>query len=364
MRLRGARVATGPAGSARRDVGTGGPDLDLSGHLLLPGLINAHDHLELNLFPRLGSGWFHNAGDWAARVYRPDASPVREHRAIPKTVRLMWGGIRNLLSGVTTVVHHNPWDPVFDDRFPVHVVKRFGWAHSLEFSADIGERFADTPVAWPFVMHAAEGRDTKARAEIARLDELGILSGRTVLVHANAAGPRELECLRARGCSMVWCPSSNLANYGSTLGRAALQSGIPIALGTDSAITAGVDLLDEIRLAHRQFGVPMEELYRMVTSRAAAIFRLETRADDLVAVADTGQTPAEALLDFHPELVLVGGQIRLVSARFEDCVKGFHPIGLENRGEWRIDADIPSLTRDVRAKTGPELRLAGKLVTA
>src|ERR1019366_4544725 len=83
-------------------------EYDLSGHLLLPGLINAHDHLEFNLFPRLGGGFWPNAQAWAAAVYSPDCSPVKEHRTVPRAVRLAWGGIRNLLCGVTTVAHHNP----------------------------------------------------------------------------------------------------------------------------------------------------------------------------------------------------------------------------------------------------------------
>ena len=32
--------------------------IDLKGFLLLPGLINAHDHLEFGLFPRLGKGGY------------------------------------------------------------------------------------------------------------------------------------------------------------------------------------------------------------------------------------------------------------------------------------------------------------------
>src|SRR6185437_13795447 len=108
MRLTGARIATGPRTTVRQDLtirdgrfrfdASADQEFDLRGLLLLPGLTNAHDHLEFNLFPQLGHGCYTNAGDWAADIYRPSQSPVREHLAVPKPVRLYWGGLRNLLS--------------------------------------------------------------------------------------------------------------------------------------------------------------------------------------------------------------------------------------------------------------------------
>src|SRR5262249_9678507 len=106
--------ATGKASA----LSNGRRSLGLSGFLLLPGLINAHDHLEFALFPRLGKGGYQNFVEWAEDIHQPDQSPVREHRAVPKSTRLWWGGIRNLVAGVTTVCHHNPYDAeTFDNAF-------------------------------------------------------------------------------------------------------------------------------------------------------------------------------------------------------------------------------------------------------
>src|SRR5579863_8116034 len=136
FRLTGARVALDATRSDRIDLliesgrilpfdahGRVDAEIDLSGCLLVPGLINAHDHLEFNLFPRLGRGPYANALAWAKDIYRPDETPIREHLLVPKPVRLIWGGIKNLLSGVTTVAHHNPYARrVFNERFPVKVL--------------------------------------------------------------------------------------------------------------------------------------------------------------------------------------------------------------------------------------------------
>src|SRR5258705_13265120 len=137
--LHGARVAQGPDAAVELDLeirngkihalrkpSKSARGMDLAGHLILPGLINAHDHLEFNLYPRLGRGPYPNSGAWARDVYHPDESPIREQLAIPKETRLLWGGLKNLLSGVTTVCHHNPRDqPVFDRHFPAPGVHAF-----------------------------------------------------------------------------------------------------------------------------------------------------------------------------------------------------------------------------------------------
>ena len=66
-----------------------GSDLDLSGLQVLPGLINAHDHLQFSLFPRLGSGPYANATEWANDIHHPDRDPVRRHVHVPKHLRLI-----------------------------------------------------------------------------------------------------------------------------------------------------------------------------------------------------------------------------------------------------------------------------------
>jgi len=365
MILHGAWVARGPRASVRREIVVNGSRaaLDLSGHVLLPGLINAHDHLEFNLFPQLGHGPYPNASEWARDIYHPERSPIREHLRVPKPVRLWWGGLKNLLSGVTTVCHHNPYEPaVFGAEFPVRVVRRFSWAHSLEFSPDLAARFQRSSA--PFLVHCAEGTDARARGEVDALDRLGVLGRRTALVHGVALTPSSLELLRRRRAALVWCPTSNLTTLGRTVRRSVLRSGVPVALATDSALTAPVDLLDELRVARRY--LPAEQLYSMVTQKPARILRLAP-SQDWVALRSPSRVPARALFQGEIALVVVNGRIRLIApdlaAQLPAAVRArFEPLALEGRAEVLVDANVRRLYRAAARHLGTGFRLAGKRV--
>src|SRR5690349_10561886 len=176
------------------------PTVDLTGYLLLPGLINAHDHLEFNLFPKLGEGPYNNFEDWANDVYHPDRAPVRDHLKVPKPTRLWWGAIKNLFSGVTTVCHHNaPIPRALAKLFPINVVDRYAWAHSLAFGGDIQRAFDSTRPNFPFIIHLAEGTDQRSREEIFKLDRLIALQSRTVIVHGVGLDVAGHELLERRG---------------------------------------------------------------------------------------------------------------------------------------------------------------------
>ena len=137
-----------------------------------------------------------------------NAHLLKEHLAVPKLVRLDCGADSRTCSRVSppsrTIILTNRES--FDRGFPVRVIRKFGWAHSLHFSPDLAERFRSTPPTWPFIIHAAEGKDASAFSEVERLDAMGVLDRRTVLVHAIALKPSDIEILQARNCSIVWCP--------------------------------------------------------------------------------------------------------------------------------------------------------------
>ena len=380
--LSGARVALGPQKAAALDLEVRegriasltprkprrhcAASLDLDGCLILPGLINAHDHLEFSIFPRLGHGPYRDSAAWARDIYHPDRSPVRELLQVPLSTRLAWGAVSNLLSGVTTVCHHNRYYAAeFRGDFPVRVPRAYGWAHSLEFSPDLVSRFKRTPVSRPFILHAGEAVDGRGKEEIYRLDAMGVLASRTVLVHGVALGQQEVRLVQERAASLVWCPSSNAFILGQTLKAGVLKNDIRIALGTDSALSRQGCLLDELRLARRTLRVPISRLYRMVTHEAAEVMRLRLGEGDLshgavadiLAVRDRGRSPATTLLGLRPDdiaLVMVGGKVKLCSAGLIDQLPGgvrrsMHGTMAYERMPQRVfvAADLPRLRREV-----------------
>jgi cytosine/adenosine deaminase-related metal-dependent hydrolase len=353
--------------------------IDLSGYLLLPGLVNAHDHLDFSLFPRLASRRYENATEWAEDIHKRFSETISLHRSVPLGVRIWWGAVRNLLCGVTTVCHHNPQLAEFENvNFPVRVVQRYGWAHSIGFGRDLRAAHAVTSEDAPFILHACEGIGVHARAELDQLDRLGVLDHRTVLVHGLALTKDDAEFLRLRGISLILCPSSNRFLFGEVPSGQLLQGFSDTALGSDSPLTACGDLLDEVRFAARHCVLSPRRLYGMVTDAAASILRLRnaegsirisSRAD-LVAVRDTGRLPAEMLSTLSAkdvELVLRDGSIQLVSEEMyerlpEAARDGLEPLCVGGIMRW-LRAPVKQLIEDAERVLGKGgVRLGGKPV--
>jgi cytosine/adenosine deaminase-related metal-dependent hydrolase/SAM-dependent methyltransferase len=399
VNVRGARVAFGPQESAQADltiqdgriallessragsphrITYGNRAIDLSGFLLLPGLVNAHDHLEFALFPRLGKGGYRNFVEWADDIHHPETSPIREHRAVAKNTRLWWGGIRNLLCGVTTVCHHNPYvAELFDEGFAVRVLRDFSWAHSVPIDHDLVLKQKSATPDQPFIVHLAEGIDSQSAAEIFRLAERNALDDRTVIVHGLGLNEPGLCQMRSAGAALVWCPTSNVFLFGRTHDCKTLKGLRRLALGSDSPLTAAGDLLDEVRFAAETVGMLCEELYSLVTTRAADVLRLNSgegtlrvgaRAD-FFAIRDTGERPADRLATLtyrDVELVAIGGQVQLASAKVlprlpRHTTTGLRPLEIEDELRW-VRAPLKRLFNETRSHLPGEIKLGGRTV--
>jgi len=356
-------------------------DLDLSGWLILPGLVNSHDHLHFSLFPRMGDPPYRNYVEWGDDIHSgyPDAGA--KARAVPKRVRLWWGGIRNLLCGATTVCHHDPlWPELLRKDFPVRVVREFGWAHSLALGGDLRQARAATPKGRPFIVHACEGVDKMSRDELRGLDQLGILDDDTVVVHGLALDHQGVALMRDRRASVIVCPSSNKFLF-ETLPDLTLLSGIElIAIGSDSPLTAEGDLLDEVRFATHSCGISPSTAYDMVTTAPAAILRLEDAEGslkqfglaDLIAVRDTGQDPADRMQTLSMtdiEFVMKGGRVQLASEAILKCLpfsakQGLEPLSVDGDIRW-LRAPVRALLQEAEEVLGSgEARLGGRKICA
>ena len=323
--------------------------LECAGATVRPGLINAHDHLHRNHYGRLGRPPYANARRWAQDIQLEAAGKIALGRLWPRRTALLEGAWKNLFAGVTTVVHHDPWESAFDADFPIRVA-RIASADSLGMSG------MPTPARdRPFSLHVAEGIDAAAAEEVRTLDRAGLLGPNLVGVHGVGVDLDGVARWRGSAAALCWCPSSNLFLFGRTAPAALFTGGVDILLGSDSLLTGAGDLLDELCTA-RQLGLLSDDrLDEAVGTMAARRLGLPTpdltpgSAADLVVLS----RPLGVARAVDVQLVMIGGQPRVASSDLAAILAPLFPGGRAvRRGAMRrwvwgsIQGENDDLRRD------------------
>ena len=271
-----------------------------------PGLINAHDHLHRNHYGRLGAPPYANAREWAADIQVRCAEEIAHGRAVNRRTALLTGAWKNLIAGVTHVVHHDAWENAFESSYPIHVV-RIPNADSV-----VRLPKAPFPTDAPFALHVAEGVDETAAAEVRALHARGLLNRHLLAVHAVGVDNAGTTMLRRSDCAVVWCPTSNRFLFGRSATPALLKS-VDVLLGSDSLLTGAGTLLDEIRAAR---GTISDARLLDAVGDVAAL-RLGIAAPSLASgssanIVQFRRNPLEAGAE-DVLLVMVAGELRVLA---------------------------------------------------
>ena len=349
-----------------RSEGRGRQSLTFTDVLAFPGLINSHDHLDFSLMPLTGGGPYADYRDWAAALRDTSSLVIRVATRVPAPLRYLWGACRNLLAGVTTVVHHGQDSPArglapLDILLPrcLHsVAYEPRWMLKLLLAR-----------GGPVAIHLGEGTDERARREVRQFLRWNLARRDTVAVHGICMEPAQAR--RFKG--LVWCPDSNLRLYARTADVSALRDSVPILFGTDSPLTASGDIWEQLRHAREACGVDSRLLYEALTTSAADAWGLRDRgrvapgmlADIVVARKKRAGVweSFDALAAQDILAVIRRGRLVLYDATL-DCsaatpaaTRGrFHAVELAGTRKF-VAFDLPALAKRIQRHRGVDLNL-------
>lgn len=325
----GPRVAfVGPAGARRAD-------LDLGNAAIIPGLVNAHTHLDLSGLRGQAppspdfTGWLRQViahrrrrtpAEVEADVRGGLAEAVRTGTTLIGDISADGGSWKALAtSGVRSVIFREmlglPSDragaacaAVLDwyGGLPVSLICRPGVSPHAPYSANRGMfNFAPGPGV-PVATHLAESPEElelvhrRGGPFVPFLSELGVYSPEglaasfaeviqqclsvqrpALFVHCNYLPP---DALQAPSATVVYCPRTHAAfGHPPHLFRHFLAHGVRVALGTDSlASNPDLDLLAEARFVHRWYpDFSGAQLLRMATLSGAEALGWEDETGSL-----------------------------------------------------------------------------------
>ena len=287
--LKNASLSVG--GDKIEKVGAGGiknpVNIETRNAVLVPGLINAHDHLLGTYYPKVGNGPYENWLPWDNDL---KSAPVyQERQQIENRDLYLLGSYRNLVSGVTTVADHIPHvvSAPFLDIIPVRTVRDYAMVHSIaSFALNWGGSVEDEYKKAikndvPFITHISEGFDAETVRDLVVLDKKGALGEHSVLVHSLSFSESDIDLVKKKNASVVWCGDSNMFMYNRTANvKYMLDKGVNVCIGTDSPMSGGLNLLFEMKFDKSYYKrtykteLPDDQIVRMVTSNPAKALRM------------------------------------------------------------------------------------------
>ncbi len=308
--------------------------------VLVPGLINAHDHLLGTYYPKVGNGPYENWLPWDNDL---KSAPVyQERQQIENRDLYLLGAYRNLISGVTTVSDHIPHfvNEPFLDILPVRVIREYALVHSIaSFALNWGDGVEEeykkaVKKDIPFITHIAEGFDAETINDLKVLERKNGLGEHSVLVHGIAFSEDDIDRIKKKNASVVWCADSNIFMFNKTANvRYMLERGVNVCIGTDSPMSGGLNLLYEMKFDksyyQRTYGRELsdEQIVKMATINPARAFRMHKHGRiksgfiaDMALFAKKGNPYNSVVKAELPDvkLVVIAGKAMYGDAEYEE----------------------------------------------
>ena len=259
---------------APADVPTGVPTIDTEG-IILPGLVDLHNHVTWNAFPRWKPQELtRNRYEWLTMPLYKMALDT-PHAAIQRTNACdleRYGEVKAIVGGATAIT--GSLGPTAKD--PNANACDEGLARNLDYASGLfgpgvnhepllykifpfeldaaGEASVRSALAAgkPVIVHLAEGADASAAREFKMLKAHEFLKPGLTVIHGVALGSDEFREMKSAGVALVWSPRSNFELYGTTTAiRDAKAAGVSIALSPDWSPSGSDGMLQELAYAAR-----------------------------------------------------------------------------------------------------------------
>jgi cytosine/adenosine deaminase-related metal-dependent hydrolase len=328
--------------------------------IVFPGLINSHDHLDFNVFPRLGNRLYPSYVEWGTDIHKSNKSVIDNVLKIPLELRVLWGIYKNLLNGITTVVNHGP--PLKNNDGLIKVFQNCKSIHSVQLEKNwILKLNRPGREKTPYVFHIGEGTDSASKNEIKKLLRWNLFHKKLIGIHAVAMKRKQASRFEA----IVWCPFSNQFLLGQTADISELKKQTKIIFGTDSTVSADWNIWEHFRMALNYKVVSEQELYHMVTDVPARVWELNNLgqlqenfvADIVIARRKKELNGLDAFFTLNPEdilmviregaIVLYDESIRPLLQHSEQEINGFSRIYLNENLKF-VKGDLPDLINRIK----------------